>query len=349
MRKAIIATTLAALGVTTIASAQNRLPRECRQEIVQLCGTDRSQIRGCLGEKHRQLSGNCRADLRERMGNRGDRGQQTRVQSRGPANTATISQTIRYGEHERQAVDFYAPAPGQAPASAGSSKPPLVMFVHGGGWAFGKRALVNAKPAHFTAQGYAFVSAGYRVLPDAPVEDQALDVAAAIVEMRAQAGQLGFDADRIILMGHSAGAHLSALVSTDESLLGEALAAIKGVVLLDGAGYDVAASMEQPGRFEGRLYRNAFGDDPARHEALSPMTHVGGGDAPEWLVLYVAERAASRDQSRALAKKLRATGSKARAVAISGTDHGRMNREIGTTETDPTTLAIDAFLKGISN
>ena len=71
---------------------------------------------------------------------------------------------------------------------------------------------------------------------------------------------------------------------------------------------------------------------------------VGGPDAPEWLALYVEERDIAKKQAALLVEALNAAQSAAKAVPISDTDHGRMNREIGTPEGAAQTQAIDAFL-----
>ncbi|MBX4389967.1 alpha/beta hydrolase fold domain-containing protein, partial [Mycobacterium tuberculosis] len=78
------------------------------------------------------------------------------------------------------------------------------------------------------------------------VEDQAADVAAAFAWLRTNAARLGIDSKRMVLMGHSAGAHLVALVGTDPAYAraaGFALSDIKGVIPLDGAAYNVPAQM----------------------------------------------------------------------------------------------------------
>lgn len=314
------------------ASAQERLPQECRQEIRRLCGgAGREGLRDCIRSRAVELSESCRSALIERIAGR--------AQGAGEAARSSSAQVVAYGQHGRQAVDYY-PA-----AAAAERRPPLVLFVHGGGWAFGNRLqTVHHKPAWFTANGYAFASAGYRVLPDAPVEDQARDVAAAVRAMRSQAGRLGFDPDRIVLMGHSAGAHLAALVATDPRYAGADFAAIKGVILLDGAGYDVAANMAANDGEAGRLYRNAFGTDPDRQRALSPVTHAGAPNAPAWLILHVAERAASTQQSRLLGEQLLAAGASVDLVGVSNTDHGRLNRDLGAPG-DVATAEVARFLE----
>lgn len=316
-------------------SGGERLSRECRQEIRALCGGQRSQLRSCLREKFTRLSDDCSAELHARIAQRtGDRGA-----GRHGSGSATPDRTVSFGSHERQKVDVYSAG---VPAGA-----PLVLFVHGGGWAFGNHSLVQDKPAHFNAGGIAFASTGYRVLPHGSVENQAADVGAAIRALREQAEDIGFDPDRIVLMGHSAGAHLSALVATDPAYAGSGSDAIRGVVLLDGAGYDVVSTMADRNAQARRLYDAAFGSDPVRQAALSPVTHVGGPDAPHWLVLHVAERRASREQSEKLALLLSQAGASATAQAITGTDHGRMNRELGTEAGAMQTRAVDDFLARI--
>jgi acetyl esterase/lipase len=310
-----------------------RLSRQCRQEIVRLCGRDRSQIRACLMEKAAELGEECRGELRERIGQRFDeRAETVPFQAR-----ARPTRSVLYGNHQRQRVDVYEP-------EGAVDDLPLVLFVHGGAWRMGSQELVQAKPAHFNAQRYYFASAGYRLLPDHPVEDQVKDIGLAVQALVAQADMIGFDASRIVLMGHSAGGHLAALVATDTQYAGEAFGAIRGVVLLDGAGYDVAQNIEDAEFQTRRIYEDAFGFDPARHRALSPLTHVGGEDAPDWLALYVEDRAESARQSEMLVDALTKSGRAAQATAISGTDHGRMNREIGTEAGAAQTEAIDAFL-----
>ena len=336
--RAIVASVFAVLVSFAIAApllAQQRLSRECLTQIRQLCNGDRAAVRACVFENLDELEAQCQAELRQRVTTR------TAIQPSAGVRPATIQQTVSYGPHERQAVDFY-------PAPISASAPPLVVFVHGGGWSFGRRSAVQMKPAHFADQGYTFASAGYRVLPDAPVEEQASDLASAISAIRADADHLRFDPNRIVLMGHSAGAHLVALVASDPQYLGEDTTTLAGVVLLDGAGYDVPYQMANNAGSSARLYNRVFGDDAERQARLSPITHAAAPHAPEWLILHVARRRASRVQSQNLGDALRDAGANVQVTAISGTDHGGMNRNIGS-EGDATTAAIDDFLARILN
>lgn len=333
---ALLATAAAAQPFQRMAGAA-----ACRQDITRLCGDargDREAMRACLIEKRAELSADCRDMLAERMRDRmGARRQQD-------AAALPASRTVAYGSAPEQAADVYG-------AAAGGRKP-LVVFVHGGGWARGDRKQsVGAKAGHFTASGYVFASTGYRLVPEATVEQQAADVAAAIAALRKDAGRLGVDPDRIALVGHSAGAHLAALVATDTGYLGKAgvpIGAIRGVVLLDGAGYDIPAQMAT---LEGRtgplakLYGAAFGSDPVRQRALSPTAKAGAPNAGAFLIEHVASRDDSRAQSEWLAAALKAAGTAAEVVAVEG-NHMTINRELGR-DGDANTRTVDAFLRRV--
>ncbi|MCK0128973.1 alpha/beta hydrolase [Erythrobacter sp. F6033] len=336
---AILAST-AAIATPILAQQRDRPSRECMREVRELCGRDRSQMRSCLQEKADQLSGECSSELRDRMQQR--RGERGRRDQTAAQTTKRPERTIIYGNDQRQQIDVFEP-------EGAVDELPLVLHIHGGGWSFGNHKLVQSKPAHFTSANYYFASAGYRLMPDAPVEQQAADIGTAIQALRGQAAAIGFDPDRIVVMGHSAGAHLAALVSTDPQYAGDAFDAIRGVILLDGAGYEITSSLANADAQAKTLYRNVFGEDTERHRALSPVAHVGSEDAPNWLALYVAERARSKSQSELLVAGLGDAGANAEAVAISNTDHGRMNREIGTEAGAQQTKAIDAFLRRVFN
>jgi acetyl esterase/lipase len=325
---------IAILATTCHAQRGEPLSRECRQEIVQLCGMtrDREVIGNCLREKRAQLSEACGAQIMQRIMERGG-GQALRKSAPGATE-------ISYGADAKQKFDFWA--------AKGPSKAPLLVFVHGGGWSKGDKATgTGTKPNFYNDLNYSFASLNYRLVPQATVEQQAADIAAAIAKLRADAETLGLDRNRIFLMGHSAGAHLVALVSTDTRYLDQAkvpASAIKGTILLDGAGYDVAAQMTNNRNLVQRMYGEAFGNDPARQKSLSPINHVGGYDVGNWLLLYVESRDASAGQATAFAKALGQKGAKAEAIAVPDSTHMTVNRDAGVADSFVGS-AIMRFLK----
>jgi acetyl esterase/lipase len=208
----------------------------------------------------------------------------------------------------------------------------------------GDMAMAGHMAVHFHERGYAFASVDYRLVPDADPRQQAEDVAAAIARLIADAPRLGIDRDRVMIMGHSAGAHLAALVGTDPAYLGAhhvAIAAIRGVVLLDGAGYDVAAQMRFAGPLLRSLYRRAFGDDPAFQARVSPIGQAAAPNAGRFLIFHIASRADSGAQSARLGALLRAAGTPAEVVSVDNS-HAEIFRSFGQPGHRATALT-DAF------
>lgn len=246
---------------------------------------------------------------------------------------------IAYGGDPRQRLDF---TPAARPGA------PLVLFVHGGAWSMGDMAMAGHMAAHFHARGYAFASADYRLVPDADPRQQAEDVAAALARLLADAGRLGVDRERVMIMGHSAGAHLAALVGTDPAYLGAhhlPIAAIRGVVLLDGAGYDVAAQLRYAGPLLRSLYRRAFGDDPAFQARVSPIAQAAAPNAGRFLIFHIASRADSGAQSVRLGALLNAAGTPAEVVSVEGS-HAEIFRRFGEPGHRATELT-DAFAEAL--
>jgi arylformamidase len=251
---------------------------------------------------------------------------------------------ISYGSDPLQKLDYWRPA------EAGS---PLVVFVHGGGWKRGDKrtATGEQKPGHFRQQGYGFASINYRLVPGSTVEQQAQDVATALAFLIRQAEPLGFDPGRVVLMGHSAGAHLSALVGTDMRYLKKAglgPRSLRGVVPLDGACYDVPRQVAEGGGLMRDTYAEAFGSGKERQRELSPTHHAASPNAPAFLLLHV-QRADGVAQARALGEALQKAGTPAEVRGFEGAGlagHTELNRRLGD-PAYPATPVVDEWLKRV--
>jgi len=322
---------IAALGTTALAGVglaqRERLPAECRQEIMQLCRGYGGGFRQCIMTAMPKLSDPCRKIIGERAA------------AAYPPAPGTVEHA--YGQDPKQRLDLVKPA--------GVAKAPVLLFVHGGGWSIGDKAHAAPEKARWAnGQGWAFASANYRLVPQATVEQQAADVASAIAWLRSNAAKEGLNPNRIVLMGHSAGAHLVALVGTDPQYLNAAnvpMRAVKGVVLLDGAGYDVAAQANAPLNLVRPMYDAAFGTDPKRQAALSPTKHAAAPNVGRWLILPIERRADSQAQSKGLADALRRAGASATVVAVPGESHGSLNKGLGDSG-DFATEEVERFLAG---
>ena len=259
------------------------------------------------------------------------------------ADTFRVKRNIVYVDHsgEQNQLDVFAPAVGEGH--------PVVIWVHGGGWRAGDKSAVHDKPRAFTKHGYLLVSINYRIHPDASYREQGQDIAAAIRWVQAHIAGYGGDPQQLFLMGHSAGAHLAALVAVDERYLSGVnleFGAVRGVILLDGAGYDIPRQIRiaRLPRLR-KLYATVFTEDQQAQRDASPITHVAPGKSiPPFLILHVASRPDSKAQSQSLAEKLNDAGVAARIVAAEGKTHATINRELGRPGDVPTREVFD-FLR----
>ena len=322
---------VAAVALGGIAVAQRPgagVSRECRREVIKLCGLSggRAGIRSCLTEKYTSLSEGCRTEILSAASAR----------AAASAKLPEGARALPYGSDTAQTLDLWP--------SGKPGKTPLVVFIHGGGWSIGdKRTGVGEKDTHFVANGYAFASLNYRLVPKVTPAEQAQDVANALALLRQQPG---IDPDRIVIIGHSAGAHLAALVGTDPRYLAQAgvpIESVRGVVLLDGAGYDVAKQMAAPGNLVSGMYKAAFTTDPKRQADLSPMTFAAAPNAVNWLIINDADRPDSQAQSDMLAAALTKAGARAERMPIANTSHMLLNQNVGKAG-DAETARIDAFV-----
>ena len=226
-------------------------------------------------------------------------------------------------------LDVYAPA--------GTQDQRVVLMIHGGGWSIGDKANPDVgihKAEYFTGQEYVYVSINYRLSPDVRHPAHIQDVAAAVSWVLKNISDYGGDPAHLTLMGHSAGAHLAALVATDERYLaahGHSLSEISGVILLDGAGYDIPlliTEFYQPLNVRA-LYLDAFSQDPVIWADASPMTHVAlDKGIPPTLILHTGRTAAVAESAELLAA-LQAAGVPAWTYLAEGMTHASINDEIG--------------------
>ncbi|MCB1776586.1 MAG: alpha/beta fold hydrolase [Candidatus Competibacteraceae bacterium] len=236
-------------------------------------------------------------------------------------------------------LDIYAPATGQ--------NHPVIVMVHGGGWQRGDKANANIaanKSRYFTRAGYLFVSINYRLSPAVKHPTHVQDVANALAWIARNISRYHGNPNRIYLMGHSSGAHLAALVATDQRYLqaaGENLRLIKGVILLDGAGYDIPKLMRE--HHQPDIYVEAFGHDERVWQDASPVAHIAPqkGIAP-FLIFYTP-----RTRSQMLTESLRESLMRAGVpvhIKVVNKSHEQINREVGEFN-DNVTKDIINFLK----
>jgi arylformamidase len=247
-----------------------------------------------------------------------------------------VRRDISYGAAPLQRFDVYLPAHAQSA--------PVILMVHGGGWREGDKRnspVVDNKAAHYLAKGYIFVSTNYRLIPDADPIEQARDVAHALAAVQSQAASWGGDPARVVLMGHSAGAHLVALLDTDPTLSAGVVATPwLGTVALDSAAYDIEKIMKAR-HFP--LYDRAFGKDEALWKAASPINAVTAATRP-LLAVCSTRRDDSCAQVELFAAKASGLGVKTQVIR-KDYSHRQINELLGADA--GYTAEVDAFLAGL--
>jgi len=246
----------------------------------------------------------------------------------------TVHRNISYGDDAAQRYDVYVPD--------GAHDAPVIFMVHGGGWRRGDKGIDNVvhnKLARWAPRGFVFISADYRMSVD-PIE-QARDVARAVAGAQHRAASWGADPRRFILMGHSAGGHLVALLDAEPSMASDAGAAPwLGSVLLDSGALDVEKIMRQ---WHFSLYDDAFGKDPAYWRAASPVVQLNHAGAPILAVCSTRRTISCEDADEFTAKAVK-LGTRA-AVLREDHTHEEINNLLGT---DPAyTDAVESFMRGL--
>ena len=252
---------------------------------------------------------------------------------------------VPYGADPAQRMDVYvptSPTTGTNSLVASAVRAPVIFMVHGGGWRHGDKAMgrvVQEKVNRWVPKGFILISINYRMLPDAPVAVQERDVQAALMAAQQRAGTWGGDPSRFILMGHSAGSHLVALLNARApQALREGAWPWLGTVSLDSAMMNVPARMRAPHL---PLYDDAFGTDPAYWVAMSPFHQWTAGAPPMQMVCSTQRADDPCQQSDAMARHVRNQGGRAE-VLPQDLDHGEINAQLGL-DSDYT-RAVEAFM-----
>jgi arylformamidase len=227
-----------------------------------------------------------------------------------------------------------------------SSPAPVIVMVHGGGWRIGDKSnpgLAEPKAAHYNAMGYVFIAIDYPLLPEADPLTQAREVAHALAFVQQHAARWHGDGRRVVLMGHSAGAHIVSLLAASPELVRQVGAAPwLGTVALDSAALDVGRIMRGPHL---PLYDQAFGNDPDYWSQVSPLARLDARPAPMLLVCS-GPRLESCPQARAFAAKVASLGGTVR-VQPEALSHRDINITLG--KPGEYTHAVDDFLRSLGD
>jgi acetyl esterase/lipase len=226
-------------------------------------------------------------------------------------------------------LDLYQPAAG--------GPHPVVLFLHGGGWRLGSRAMFCPTWRHWqpdpfarlVAAGFTVVSAEYRLSGEAVFPAQLDDVTDALRWIGARADELGVDPERAVVWGESAGGHLAALLGLAATRARPG--AVAGVVDWYGPSdlttmaaqsrLDAVARSDAADSREALLIGAPIRDEPGLARAASPVSYVHPAAPPFHIAHGTADRFVPAGQSKELAEALHRARVPVELHLVEGADH----------------------------
>ncbi|MGE0360694.1 MAG: alpha/beta hydrolase [Vicinamibacterales bacterium] len=218
---------------------------------------------------------------------------------------------------------------------------PVVVFAHGGGWAWGDRtqsfggADVYRNIGRFLAgRGIGTAVIGYRLVWTVEWRDQLADVARAVAWVQDHIGEFGGRPDRLFVMGHSAGAHLVSRIATDPDWVADAGGSPRGIcgaVAVSGAGYDLGDIDTYRLGFDPTYFAERFGGsrlDGSWWRDASVWPWLDPGDPPFLVVYASGEHPSLQRQSRLFHARLTAAGVLSTLTPVRGSSHERIILEL---------------------
>jgi acetyl esterase/lipase len=264
-----------------------------------------------------------------------------------------VIRNVSYGPHgPRNVMDIFLPEAGSAPR-------PLIICVHGGGWAGGDKRAFGWMAEAFAREGFAAVSINYRFAPAFRAPTQMDDVQRAVRWLRKNAAQYELDGDRFGAIGGSAGAHLAAwlgLVETrdnSDTELARYSSRVQCVVDCYGP-VDLAGMMSSASApiVEGFLGKPFKGNEQSYRDA-SP-SHQPMKGAPPFLIIHgTRDIGTSRgqvpiEQSIEFHDKLRQAGADSTLIKLEGAGHGFTGNPASKHAQDASAAATAFFKKHLA-
>jgi acetyl esterase/lipase len=214
---------------------------------------------------------------------------------------------LAYGEGSREKLDVYRPRR--------ATKAPVLVFFYGGSWQRGSRDFYRFVGTSLAAQGIVTVVPDYSIFPPARFPKFVEDAARAVRFARDNTTQWGGDPARLVLMGHSAGAYIAAMLSFDPQWLRQvglnSQTDLAGFIGLAGP-YDFLP-------IKSRTLRTIFGG--ANRAETQPISFVTGKEAPSLLITAWRDPLVSPENSRRMAAKIHAHGGVAEERTYRGVGH----------------------------
>lgn len=239
-----------------------------------------------------------------------------------PMDGVRIETDLPYGAEPRQALDVYVPVGATVEAGADvsgapASGVPVIVFLYGGGWTTGARSTYRFLGTALARRGHVVVIPDYRLFPEARFPDFVRDAALAVAWTRREATRFGADPRRLVVMGHSAGAHMALMLALDPRWLREAGMHpdrdLSGAIGLSGP-YDF---LPTPDAALGAIF-------PGDPRTSQPAGFARGDAVPVLLAHGRADTIVRPVQSERLAAAIRARGGRVDLRMYDGIGHAAL-------------------------
>jgi acetyl esterase/lipase len=261
------------------------------------------------------------------------------------ASLPAVEKDVPYADGgDQQRLDLYLPdQPGFT----------TVVFTYGGGWHAGSRKSVTRIGEQLQRLGYGCALPSHRLAPKDKFPAQAEDVAAAFAWVKKYVAARGGDPKRVVLMGHSSGAHLSLLLATDPQYLAKhklGPADVAGVVGLSTP-VDLEPRADQKGFGDALMAgkgADVFARDAAVMKAASPIQHVSKDLPPTLLVVGEKDFPTLEGDARTFAAKAKGVGREVTTFVGKGCDHAGVVRSL-LEDRSPVREQVLAFLEKLGD
>lgn len=244
-----------------------------------------------------------------------------------------ISRDIPYGDESWQKLDIYR-------AQSADENTPVIVFFFGGGWSWGDKAYFEFIADSFVRRGYTVAIPNYVLYPQGKYPQFVEDGAQAIAWIKNNVGKYQGSAEKVFLVGHSAGAYIAAMAATDKRYLqqaGESTSFIKGVAGVAGP-YNFTPKAQE--------YINIFGKE--NFDSMKVAQYVTGNEAPMILLHGSGDKTVGLFNQETMAESLGKQNVKHQSVLYnSNITHIKILLKLHPWFADEVNVAedIDAFFK----
>lgn len=224
---------------------------------------------------------------------------------------------------------------------------PILIHFHGGGWRTGNKRMVRDTGIFYAKKGIILIAPNYRLSPKVTHPTHVDDCALAVTWVYNNAKKFLGDKTRIFISGHSAGAHLAALLGTSQHYLPKyniSLNEIAGIIPIDTATFNLLSKRNE--KMVINLIGQAFGKDKNILKEASPFYNINVKTKyPKFLVLNTTHRNLAVKTSKEFVNKLNFSGCKADFIPVDNHTH----REMALGMHDESDIICNSILKFILN